>query len=65
LGWRAGLETNAMEYGTNSIIGNKSSENVKIFANDTNESKLRKVKVKLSLCLTKHHATKTYWGMKV
>jgi hypothetical protein len=23
------------------------------------------VKVKLSLCLTKHHATKTYWGMEV
>jgi hypothetical protein len=21
-----------------------------------------KVKVKLSLCLTKHHAVKTYWG---
>jgi hypothetical protein len=21
-----------------------------------------KVKVKLSLCLTKHHALKTYWG---
>jgi hypothetical protein len=21
-----------------------------------------KVKVKLSLCLTKHHAMKTYWG---
>jgi hypothetical protein len=24
-----------------------------------------KVKVKLSLCLTKHHAMKTYWGVKV
>jgi len=22
----------------------------------------KKVKVKLSLCLTKHHAMKTYWG---
>jgi hypothetical protein len=24
-----------------------------------------KVKVKLSLCLTKHHARKTYWGVEV
>jgi hypothetical protein len=24
-----------------------------------------KVKVKLSLCLTKHHAMKTYWGEDV
>jgi hypothetical protein len=24
-----------------------------------------KVKLKLSLCLTKHHATKTYWGVEV
>jgi len=24
-----------------------------------------KVKVKLSLCLTKHHAMKTYWGVEV
>jgi hypothetical protein len=24
-----------------------------------------KIKVKLSLCLTKHHAMKTYWGMEV
>jgi uncharacterized protein (DUF362 family) len=24
-----------------------------------------KVKVKLSLCLTKHHAMKTYWRMEV
>jgi hypothetical protein len=23
------------------------------------------VKVKLSLCLTKHHAVKTYWGVEV
>jgi hypothetical protein len=23
------------------------------------------VKVKLSLCLTKHHAMKTYWGVEV
>jgi hypothetical protein len=27
-----------------------------------NENDMRKVKVKLSLCLTKHHAMKTYWG---
>jgi hypothetical protein len=26
---------------------------------------LNVVKVKLSLCLTKHHATKTYWRVKV
>jgi hypothetical protein len=26
------------------------------------ENKKIKVKVKFSLCLTKHHATKTYWG---
>jgi hypothetical protein len=26
---------------------------------------LSKVKVKLSLCLTKHHAMKTYWGVEV
>jgi hypothetical protein len=24
-----------------------------------------KVKVKVSLCLTKHHAMKTYWGVEV
>jgi hypothetical protein len=24
-----------------------------------------KVKVKLSLCLTKHHDVKTYWGVEV
>jgi len=24
-----------------------------------------KVKVKFSLCLTKHHPTKTYWGVEV
>jgi len=24
-----------------------------------------KVKVKLSLCLTKHHVMKTYWGAEV
>jgi hypothetical protein len=24
-----------------------------------------KAKVKLSLCLTKHHAMKTYWGVEV
>jgi hypothetical protein len=24
-----------------------------------------KVKVKLSLCLTKHHAMKKYWGVEV
>jgi hypothetical protein len=24
-----------------------------------------KVKVKLSLCLTEHHAMKTYWGVEV
>jgi hypothetical protein len=24
-----------------------------------------KVKVKLSLCLTKHHAMKEYWGVEV
>jgi hypothetical protein len=24
-----------------------------------------KVKVKLSLCLTKHHTMKTYWGVEV
>jgi hypothetical protein len=24
-----------------------------------------KVKVKFSLCLTKHHAMKTYWGVEV
>jgi hypothetical protein len=24
-----------------------------------------KVKVKLSLCLTRHYAMKTYWGVKV
>jgi hypothetical protein len=23
------------------------------------------IKVKLSLCLTKHHAMKTYWGVEV
>jgi hypothetical protein len=27
--------------------------------------KTAKVKVKLSLCLTKHHTMKTYWGMEV
>jgi len=27
--------------------------------------KMVKVKVKLSLCLTKHHAMKTYWGVEV
>jgi len=27
--------------------------------------KLIKVKIKLSLCLTKHHAMKTYWGVEV
>jgi hypothetical protein len=26
---------------------------------------LGKVKVKLSLCLTKYHAMKTYWGVEV
>jgi hypothetical protein len=26
---------------------------------------LRKCKVKLSLCLTKHHAMKAYWGVEV
>jgi len=25
---------------------------------------ISKVNVKLSLCLTKHHAMKTYWGME-
>jgi len=25
---------------------------------------MAKVKVKLSLCLTKHHAMKTYWGWR-
>jgi hypothetical protein len=24
-----------------------------------------RIKVKLSLCLTKHHAMKTYWGVEV
>jgi hypothetical protein len=24
-----------------------------------------RIKVKLSLCLTKHHAMKAYWGMEV
>jgi hypothetical protein len=24
-----------------------------------------KVKIKFSLCLTKHHAMKTYWGVEV
>jgi hypothetical protein len=27
--------------------------------------KVVKVKIKLSLCLIKHHATKTYWGEEV
>jgi len=27
--------------------------------------KLAKVKVRLSLCLRKHHAVKTYWGVEV
>jgi hypothetical protein len=28
-------------------------------------SYIHKVKVKLSLCLTKHHAMKVYWGVEV
>jgi hypothetical protein len=34
---------------------------------DRTEGKMEKVniKVKLSLCLTKHHAMKTYWGVEV
>jgi hypothetical protein len=28
-------------------------------------SSSRKVKVKLSLCLTKHHVMKPYWGVEV
>jgi hypothetical protein len=32
------------------------------FHNDSRHIFLSKVKVKLSLCLTKHHAMKTYWG---
>jgi hypothetical protein len=31
-------------------------------ASVANEQKLTKVKVKVSLYLTKHHAMKTYWG---
>jgi hypothetical protein len=27
--------------------------------------KVELIKVKLPLCLTKHHATKTYWGVQV
>jgi len=27
--------------------------------------KKKKLKVKLSLCLTKHHTLKAYWGVKV
>jgi hypothetical protein len=29
------------------------------------ETRKVKKKVKLSLCLTKHHAMKTYWGVEV
>jgi hypothetical protein len=32
---------------------------------DTNFIYTHVVKVKLSLCLTKHHAMKTYWGVEV
>jgi hypothetical protein len=31
----------------------------------TKLSKIPKVMVKLSLCLTKHHAMKAYWGVEV
>jgi hypothetical protein len=29
------------------------------------QTKYVKAKVKLSLCLTKHHTMKTYWGVEV
>jgi hypothetical protein len=32
---------------------------------DLNLHRRDKVKVKLSLCLTKHRAMKTYWGVEV
>jgi hypothetical protein len=31
----------------------------------SDESNTRQIKVKLSLCLTKHHNMKAYWGVEV
>jgi hypothetical protein len=35
------------------------SHRLRVFENKVN------IKVKLSLCLTKHHAMKAYWGVEV
>jgi hypothetical protein len=37
----------------------------KLNAGPLTERKVRYGKVKLSLCLTKHHSMKTYWGVEV
>jgi hypothetical protein len=44
-------------------MSHSSSELINNNNNNNNNNNI--VKVKLSLCLTKHHDVKTYWGVEV